>query len=145
MRTRPSLSRSAQGLVLALAGAGLFTGCLADPPPDPEVQPLEIIAGNTDPDYGRCQLNVEEVGAGTHDVTPMTMGGKARVRILDPTGAVVFERTIDESPAEGGGQEVAPSDHATVLLAAGEHRVECILADGTHSASLRVVPARPGH
>lgn len=136
--------RTAQGSVSALAGVVLLTGCLGDPPPDPETQPLEIIVGNPDPDYGPCLLNVDEVGAGTHDVTPINLAGKARVRILDPSGTVVFERTLREQPGEGGGHQVPQSDQATVLLAAGEHRVECILTDGIHATSLRVVPARPG-
>jgi hypothetical protein len=129
----------------ALAGIGLLSGCMGDPPPDPEVQPLEIIVGNPDPDYGPCLLNVEEVGAGTHEVTPVTMAGKARVRILDPSGVVVFKRTIQEHPAEGGGHEVLEEEQGTVRLEAGKHRVECTLTDGTHSTSLRVVPARPGY
>ena len=106
---------------------------------------MEIIVGNPDPDHGPCLLNVDEVGAGTHDVTPGSMAGKARVRILDPSGAVIFKRTIQEQPAEGGGHEIPPEDEGTVRLEAGEHRVECIMADGTHSTSLRVVPARPGY
>ena len=137
-------SRPVQLCVMAAAGIGLLSGCLGDPPPDPEIQPLEIIVGNPDPKYGPCLLNIGEVGAGTHDVTPIAMAGKARVRILDPSGAVVFERTLDENPAEGGGQEVPQSDQGSVLLAAGEHRVECVVAGGIHFATLRVVPARPG-
>lgn len=145
MQTALCRSTTGQRFGLAIAGIGLLSGCLGDPPPDPEVQPLEIIVGNSDPESGRCLLNVDEVGAGTHDVTPMTMAGKAKVRILDPSGAVVFERTIEEHPAEGGGLQVPRTDQGSVFLAAGEHRVECILADGTHATSLRVVPARPGH
>lgn len=140
-----ALTRTAQRLGIALAGIGLVSGCMGDPPPDPEVQPLEIIVGNPDPEYGPCLLNVDEVGAGTHDVTPVAMAGKARVRILDPSGAVVFKRTIQEHPAEGGGHEVVQEDQGTVRLQAGEHRVECVLADGTHATSLRVVPARAGY
>ena len=136
--------RTGQRLGVALAAVTLLCGCLGDPPPDPEVQPLEIIAGNPDPGYGPCSLNVDEVGAGTHEVTPLSLDGKATVRILDPSGAVVFKRTIQEHSAEGEGHEVMQKDHGTVRLRAGEHRVECILADGTHSTSLRVVPARPG-
>jgi len=144
MDDRPHVSRRVRHCATALAGIGLLTGCLGDPPPDPEVQPLEIIVGNFDPEFGPCLLNVDEVGAGTHDVTPMTTVGKARVRIIDPWGAVVFERAIDEHQAEGGGHRVPQSDQGSVLLAAGEHRVECILADVTHATTLRVVPARPG-
>jgi hypothetical protein len=106
---------------------------------------LEIIAGNPDPEYGPCLLNVEEVGAGTHEVTPMSMAGSATVRILDPSGAVIFERSIEEHPLEGGGHEVPVGDEGSVRLAAGGHRVECTLSEGTHSVELLVVPARPGH
>ncbi len=138
-------TRTAQRFGIALAGIGLLSGCMGDPPPDPEVQPLEIIVGNPDSKYGPCLLNVDRVGAGNHDVTPMALAGKARVQILDPSGAVVFKRTIQEHSPEGGGHEVMQEDQGTVRLQAGEHRVECILADGTHSTSLRVVPARPGY
>lgn len=138
-------SRTAQRLGVGLVGAGLTSGCLSDPPPDPEVQALEITVGNPDPKYGPCLLNVDEVGAGIHDVTPVSLAGKARVRILDPSGAVVFERAIESHPAMGGGQEVMREDQRSVRLGAGDHRVECVLTDGTHSTTLRVVPARPGH
>jgi hypothetical protein len=106
---------------------------------------LEIIAGNPDPEYGPCLLNVEEVAAGTHEVTPMSMAGPVTVRIVDPSGAVIFERAIDEHSLEGGGHEVPLGDEGSVRLAAGEHRVECRLSDGTHTVELLVVPARPGY
>jgi hypothetical protein len=131
---------------MTIAGVVLLSGCFGDPPPDPEVQPLEIIVGNPDPDYGPCLLNIGQVGAGTHEVTPILMAaGPARVRILDPSGVVVFERTLEEHPAEGGGHQVPAADQGAVRLAAGEHRVECVLVDGTHATPLRVVPARPEH
>lgn len=137
--------RTARRLGVVLAVAALLCGCLGDTPPDPEVQPLEIVAGNSDPEYGPCLLNVEEVAAGTHDVTPMSMAGPATVRILDPSGAVVFEREIEENPAEGGGREVLEEDQGSVRLGEGDHRVECVLSDGTHTTELLVVPARPGY
>jgi hypothetical protein len=118
---------------------------MGDPPPEPEVQPLEIIAGNPDPEYGPCLLNVEEVGAGTHDVTPMSMAGSATVRILDPSGAVIFERAIEEHLLQEGGHEVQEEERGSVRLRAGDHRVECTLSDGTHTTELLVVPARPGY
>lgn len=65
------------------------------------------------------------------------------MRILDPLGAVVFERTVESHPAKGGGNEVLSEDQGSVRLEPGDHRVECILEDGTHSADLKVVPARP--
>jgi hypothetical protein len=138
--------RTAQRLSIALAGATLLCGCLGDPPPDPEVQPLEIIAGDPDhPEYGPCSLNVDEVGAGTHEVTPWSVGGKATVRILDPSGAVIFKRALESDHVKGGGQEVMPEDRGSVRLGAGTHRVECISFDGTHATELVVVPARPGN
>jgi hypothetical protein len=108
------------------------SGCFADPPAAPEVQPLEIVVGNPDPKYGPCLLNVDEVGAGTHDVTPGffggkgngTLAGKATVRILDPSGAAIFERTIEEhrlSEEEGGGIVIPPEDTGFVRLGEGNH------------------------
>ena len=101
--------------------------------------------GNPDPEYGPCLLNVDEVGAGTHDVTPMSMAGSATVRILDPSGAVVFERVIEENRLQSGGHEVQEEDQRSVRLEAGDHRVECTVSDGTHTTELLVVPARPGY
>jgi hypothetical protein len=142
-RATRAATRAVRHLAPTLASIALLSGCIGDPPPDPENQPLEIIAGNPDPTYGPCVLNVDEVGAGTHEVMPLTLAGEARVRILDPSGAVVFKRRIEEHSTEGGGsvENVA----GTVRLESGDYRVECILADRTHSTSLRVVPARPGH
>lgn len=139
-------SRSPQLLGLALAAAILLSGCFGDAPPDPEVQPLEIIVGNADPEYGPCLLNVDEVGAGSHDVTPMSMAGSATVRIIDPSGAVLYEHGIDEHRLQGGGHEVPEEDQGSVLLESGNHRVECTLSSGTtHTTELLVVPARPGY
>ncbi|MFP5252679.1 MAG: hypothetical protein ACLGH4_02660 [Actinomycetes bacterium] len=132
-------------LGLTLAGVALLSGCLGDPPPDPDIQPLEIVVGHPDPDHDQCLLNVEEVGAGTHEVTPVTTAGKARVRILDPEGAVLFERTVHPAPPEGEEGEVVLEDPEAVRLEEGGHRVECIVADRRHSTGLRVVPAEPGN
>lgn len=101
--------------------------------------------GNSDPEYGPCLLNVDEVGAGTHDVTPMSMAGSATVRILDPSGEKIFERAIEEHRLQGGGHEVQEEDQGSVRLGAGDHRVECTASDGTHTTELLVVPARPGY
>ncbi len=131
---------------LALAAAILLSGCFSDPPPDPEVQPLEIIVGNADPEYGPCLLNVDEVGAGSHEVLPMSMAGNATVRILDPSGAVLYEQALEEHRSQGGGHEVPEDDQGSVRLASGSHRVECTLsADTTHTTELLVVPTRPDH
>ena len=132
--------RTAQRLGVALAGLTLLCGCLGDPPPDPTVQPLEIIAGNPDPRYGPCLLDVNEVGAGTHEVAPLSLQGKATVRILDPSGAVIFERAIEAAASEGEGREVLGEDPGSVRLEAGDHRVECVLSEGTHTTELLVAP-----
>lgn len=123
----------------------MLCGCFGDPPPDPEVQPLEIVAGNPDPQYGPCLLNVDEVGAGTHEVTTLSMAGNATVRILDPSGAVTFERAVEQHPLDSGGHEVLAEDQGSVRLEAGDHRVECSVSGGTHVIELLVVPARPGY
>ena len=138
-------SRSVRRLGPPLAAVVLLSGCLGDAPPDPEVQPLEIVVGNADPEYGPCLLNVDEVGAGTHDVTLMSMAGSATVRILDPSGAVLYERAIEEHRLQGGGHEVPQEDQGSVRLASGTHHVECTLSTGTHTTELLVVPARPGY
>ena len=100
---------TAQWLGPTIAVFGLLFGCsFADPPPDPEVQPLEIVVGN--PDRGPCLLNVHEVGAGTHDVMVLSMAGEATARILDPSGKVLFKRNVKHHPAEGGGLVVTEED-----------------------------------
>lgn len=136
-------SRTALRSFLVVASAGLLSGCLGDAPPAPEVQPLEIVVGSSEGDP--CLLNVDEVGAGTHDVMPVATADEATVRILDPSDAVLFERAVEPHPMEGGGQVVPMEDEGTVRLEAGDHQVECIVAGDTYSAVLRVVPARPGY
>lgn len=101
--------------------------------------------GNPDPGRGPCLLNVAEVAAGTHGVSPVSMVGSATVRILDPSGAVIFKQALESHPMEGGGHEVTTDDQGAVQLEAGDHLVECLLPDGTHTAELHVVPARPGY
>ncbi|MDQ3493871.1 MAG: hypothetical protein M3452_11540 [Chloroflexota bacterium] len=85
-------------------------------------------------------LNVDEVGAGTHEVATLSLQGQATVRILDPSGAVTFEQAIEQAAAEGGGREVSGADLGSVRLEAGDHRVECVLSEDTHTTTLLVVP-----
>jgi hypothetical protein len=101
---------------------------------------LEIIAGNPDPEYGPCLLNVDKIGAGTHEVTPIIEEGRATVVILDPSGDVIFKRTLDEPHAT-----IQPDEQGSVRLAPGDHSVECIFPDGTRTATLLVAPARPDY
>jgi hypothetical protein len=71
------------------------------------------------------------------------LAGKATVRILDPSGAVIFKRTLESQAAKTGGHEVMLEDQGSLPLGTGNHRVECILSDGTHTTELLVAPARP--
>ena len=129
--------RRAQQLCIALATAAALSGCVSDDAVDPSVQPLEIVVGGAE---RPCLLNVEEVEVGTHEVTPVSEAGRATVRVMSPSGEVLFERAVRTEPAEGGGVEVPPADQGSVRLAEGEHRVECVLRGETHSVTLRVVP-----
>jgi hypothetical protein len=56
-RRRSGAPHVREGVAL-LAGLGLLSGCLGDPPPDPSVQPLEIVAAEPDSDAGPCMLPV---------------------------------------------------------------------------------------
>ena len=122
----------------------LLSGCLSDEPPPPEEQPLEVIVNAPDSDYPECALNVDEVGAGTHEVTPISSVDGARIRIVAPSGKVVYRRTTHVKRAEGGGLEVTEEDLGSVRLRAGDYRVECVRPDKTLTQTLAVVPARPG-
>lgn len=103
--------------VLALGGCFL----LADPPPDPSVAPLEVVVDSSKV-AEQCLLNRESVAAGTHEVTLLTEGRAATVRVLDELGDVVFTGQAVPGEGEGaGGPEGPPS----VQLSAGEHTVEC--------------------
>jgi hypothetical protein len=90
---------------------------------------LEIIAGNPDPEYGPCLLNVDKIGAGTHEVTPIIEEGRATVVILDPSGDVIFKRTLDEPHAT-----IQPDEQGSVRLAQGTTPL---------SASSRTPPTPP--
>jgi hypothetical protein len=124
----------------------LLGGCaLSDAPPDPEVQPLEIIAGSSVRPERPCLLNVSRVRAGTHKVVIGSESGPATVRLVDASGRAVLQRRVDSHPAEGGGFEVNESDQGSVRLDTGDYRVECRLrGKGAYTVRLRVDPARPG-
>ena len=108
--------------VLPLLG---LTGCLTgDPPPDPSVAPLEIVVESSQGEED-CLLNRESVAAGTHEVTVISQGQPAAVRILDESGEVVFT----DSAVTGG---VGPDEGSpSVELDSGRHVVECIPEGGT--------------
>jgi hypothetical protein len=100
----------------------------SDPPPDPSVAPLEIVAN--DQGVVRCALNRTEIGAGMHEVLVVTGGLDAVVVVRDPSGVVVFEQ-------RGGGTGVAPQ----APLLEGTYVVTCRYPNGaTGSTRLRVTP-----
>jgi hypothetical protein len=101
----------------------------SDPPPDPSVAPLEIVAN--DQGVGRCALNRHEIGAGMHEVLVVTGGLDAAVVVRDPSGLVVFEQR------GGTGASVAPP----APLLEGTYVVTCRYPNGaTGSTRLRVTP-----
>jgi len=124
---------------------------LSDRPPDPEVQPLEIVVNSHSQPGTPCLLNVDQVRAGDHTVGVIGESGYAKVRIVDEHGKVVFRTdnegqrietdddgdiTIIGGRAEGEG----PAAH----LDAGTFTVECSPEDGEPGeATLEVLPARP--
>jgi hypothetical protein len=64
---------------LSLLVVGLLAGCgdFSDPPKDPSIAPLEIVAN----DQGRaaCELNRTDITEGTHEVVAITQGADAVV------------------------------------------------------------------
>ena len=125
--SRPTLAAAAASLLLA--------GCFGDPPPDPEVQPLEVVVGSRSQPDQPCILNVDEVAAGDHEVSVISeREGAARVVLRTAAGSVVFEAS--------GGQPAPEEAPASVTLTPGDHLVQC-LSDGAvlGEVPLRVVPA----
>lgn len=64
--------RSVRLMVSASVALLVLTGCLGDPPPDPETAPLEVV-------LDECVLNRSEVTNGEHQVTAIG-SGERRVR-----------------------------------------------------------------
>ena len=123
-----------RGLCLILLLSLVTVECLGDPPPDPRVAPLEIVAGSRQRPDQPCVLSRDEVSAGTHEVSVVAENGPAVVRLRDRAGGVVFE-------AEGAGGS-GPAPHL-VRLSQGTYTVECRLSAGSlPGATLRVVPGR---
>lgn len=163
--TATSASRTEGHLrrLVVVASAPVFLGALAgcagfdpisDPPPDPEVQPLEVVVNSSTMPDDPCLLNVESVRAGDHAVVVVGESGFARVTVVDDGGRVVFatdnagqrvetgasgkDTVIVGGEGEGGG----PPAH----LEAGTYTVKCHPRSGeAGEATLRVLPARPGH
>lgn len=115
---------------MVLTACLVASGCFGDPPPDPDVAPIEVVAGSKQRADAPCLSNRDEVGAGTHELVAITEAGPVTVRIRDSAGAVVVELEATERPAA-----------SEVTLGTGTHTIECMFKDGsTASVLMRVVP-----
>jgi hypothetical protein len=144
---------------LTMLTVALLAGCAAldpisDPPPDPEVQPIEVVVNSDSRPKTPCLLNVEEVRAGNHAVSVVGVSGYARVNIIDEDARVVFR-------TDNAGQRIETNDAGEVTtihggegegsgpparLKAGTFTVQCRPENGAvGEATLRVLPARAGH
>ena len=130
--------------LLSLLVSGLLAGCgaFSDPPPDPSVAPLEVVAN----DQGRaaCELNRTEVTAGTHEVVVITEGADAVVVVRDASGAVLLEQHGNTFPQGSSGE--APSDVSASAaprptFRAGTYAVVCRYPNGAEGSNrLHVAP-----
>lgn len=99
----------------------LPAGCafLGDPPPAPEVAPLEVVAK-----VDACLLNRDSVAAGTHDTAVIVEQGTGRVRLLQEG------RVAHDLP---GGPTPTP-----IALSSGDYVVECVVDGARSTANLTV-------
>ena len=106
----------------AVAGVSpLLVGCLliGDPPPDPAVAPIEVVAK-----VDSCLLNRDSVAAGTHDTAVIIEQGTGRVRLLRDDRLV---------------QELFSGPTPTPLtLTSGDYVVECVVDGRRSTAALTV-------
>ena len=111
--------------LLGAAGTSLLlTGCpfMGDPPPDPAVAPIEVVAK-----VDACLLNRDSVAAGTHDTIVIVEQGTARVRLLQD------DRLVQELPIVP--EPITPTP---VQLPEGEYTVECVVDGRRSTAALTV-------
>lgn len=83
MSTPAGVRRISATALLTAAILVAATGCLGDPPPDPEIAPLEVVLDT-------CTLNRPEVGSGIHNVAVV---GPGQLVITDETGNEVLTLT----------------------------------------------------
>ncbi len=128
----------------------LLAGCAAldpigDPPPDLEVQPIEVVFNSDSRPRTPCLPNVDEVRAGNHELSIVGVSGYARVVFRSANAGQRSETndagevtTICGAEGEGTGPPAR--------LEPGTFTVQCRpegFAAG--EATLRVLPARAGH
>src|SRR3954447_7926766 len=153
-KTAPRGDAAVQITVLTMVTIALLAGCAAldpisDPPPDPEVQPIEVVVNSDSRPQTPCLLNVEQLRAGDHEVRIVGVSGYARINIVDEDARVVFHTdnagqrietndarevtTIRGAEGEGGGP--------AARLAPGTYTVQCRPKNGAPGeATLRVLP-----
>lgn len=83
MTTSTAARRHSARALMSAAILVAVTGCLGDPPPDPETAPLEVVLDT-------CALNRPEVGAGIHNVAVV---GPGQLVITDEAGNEVLSLT----------------------------------------------------
>jgi hypothetical protein len=94
-----------------------LTAC-GDPPPAPNVAPIEIVLDG-------CVLNRESVAAGTHEIAVV---GSGEATVTGPGGAATFTLT-------GGMPEPR-----SIEMSTGSWTVTCTVASGSGEAGLTVTP-----
>ena len=113
-------------MIVTAVAAPLFSGCMfvGDPPPEPNVAPIEVVAK---PDS--CLLSRDSVAAGTHEVVVIMEAGSGRVR-LTKDGEVVLDRPIRD--------QAGVSDQSELELQQGSYVIECVVDGQTSTADLVV-------
>ena len=104
----------------------LLSGCifLGDPPPEPNVAPIEVVAK---PDS--CVLNRDSVAPGTHEVAVIMEEGSGRVRLVKD-GKVLLDRPIRD--------QSSVVDQSELELQQGSYDVECVVDGQASTAKLTV-------
>jgi hypothetical protein len=111
--------------VALAAGVGvLLSSCIADPPPDPAIAGVEIVATRD-----HCLLNRDSVAAGTHEIVVIMEAGSGKVRIV-MDGKAVLERPIHD--------QSGVADQSQLELRQGEYVVECVVDGAASWARLTV-------
>lgn len=122
---------------------------LSDPPPDPEVQPIEVVVNSDSRPQTPCLLR-----AGNHEVRIVGVSGYARVDIVDEDGRLVFGTDNAGQHIETNGAGEVTSIHGgdgegsgpPARLGPGPYAVQCRPEKGVPGdATLRGLPARAGY
>lgn len=107
-----AVRRNSAVAILAASVLLAGTGCLGDPPPDPETAPLEVVLDT-------CTLNRPEVGAGIHNVAVV---GPGQLVITDESGNEVLSLGDD--------------GNADITTTSQTYTFTCVTASGGGTATL---------